>query len=316
MKKSTKILLIIGGSLMGLGIVCFVIAGASVGFDFSSMYEKTEYEKRMVEYDGTIDTLQLCSISDNIKLLPSEDKKTRLEYYESKDEKVGYVVDREKSSSNEKGKLMVHQENNYEWYENIFRFDFSSFTEDRSLTVYLPADEYDSIILETISGDISLKKDMELKSEFKINDTSGNITVENVKHGGNTKIYCVSGNVSLKNTVSKLYVDVSSIRGSILFDKADAGKRLDIKSTSGNIKIKNVSSDESFLETVSGNIDVSKFDTKNLKAKTISGDVEGCLGYDGVFSTSTVSGEIRVPSAVDASRKYSFETISGNIELR
>ena len=111
---------------------------------------------------------------------------------------------------------------------------------------------------------------------------------------------------------------------------------LDIESTSGDVMLSDISTDNTRLKTTSGDVGVSglnlksslsidvvsgdlrlsNISTNNTKLKTISGDVNGMsIHNEGASFMRTVSGDIDV-AFKDPGLKITGRTTSGNISLR
>ncbi len=318
MKKGCKIALITGGSLFGLGIVCIIIGAGINGFDLSKLSSgKIEYEKKTLEYTDSFSAIDIHSISDDVKLVKSEDGKTRIEYYDSKDGRIRYDIQRKYASADEKGKpeLFAKQKDDRKWYEYLLSFDFDSFNDDRAVTVYVPGEEYDSLSLESVSGDVSAEIPLRIKNNVTLNSTSGNINAENQTAGVRSVYTSISGNVRIQNSASG-DINASAVSGKVSLGKCTAKNGVIVGSISGNVNLEDIRSELTKTETVSGGVQVQKVDSKNIRIKTISGDISGSIGFGGTYDIRTVSGDVEHPSSVTNAGNFILETTSGDITLK
>ncbi len=324
MKKIMKITLITAGILTGLGLICFLIGAAGVGFDYTKFGKSTEYEMKTFEYDGNVNSVNLSTWTDDIKFEKSKDSKTRVVYYNSKDEKITYRIEA-------KSQLDIKQEDNRQWYE---RLSFFSFENSRSLTIYLPEDHYETINAVCTSGNITSTVKLTASGNLQVKSVSGNILLENISCGGKCTAESTSGNISLNHMSSKYDLSLHTTSGSIKLDECSAGNSINCASTSdyislknctaavisgnsvsGNINIKNVkASSNSEFNTTSGELVFDGTDSPVIHARSISGDIFGRIGYAGQYHTSTVSGSVTIPSS-GGDRNYSMETVSGDIRI-
>lgn len=314
MKKVAGVCIIIGCVFTIAGIICLIIGGANTNFDFSSASDM-DFEKKTFEFEGELSTLDLLTISDSIIVKHSPDKKTRLEYFNSTDGKITYDIKRTYDDPDEKGKIQLkaEQKDNRQWFEYIKFFNFSK---DNALTVYLPQENFERVQLQTVSGEISSEIKLSSKSSFHINTTSGDIKAGNISTVSAFEVNAVSGCVTMKNVSSGTDIKINTVSGNITASDCDAKKNFSISTTSGESSLSKAKSDSADLSSISGDFSIDVFDTKRLNVSTISGEIEGRMGSDGVYNTDTVSGDINVPASAGSERNYSFETVSGNIDLK
>ena len=319
MKKAVKNALITGGGLVGVGIVCFVVGVAvSGGFDMNSLSAgQIEYEKKTAEFTDSFSAVDIHSISHSVRLMRSADEKTKIEYYDSKDGKITYDIQRKYASADEKGKpqLSAVQHDNREWYEHFVFFNFGGPDEEKAVTVYLPGNEYDSLSLESISGDISTDLPLQIKNNAALNSTSGEINVENITAGSRSVYTSISGNVTIKNIASG-DINVSAVSGEVSLENCKAKDGITAGSVSGNVTLAELSAKHTKTETVSGSVRVQKIDSPEVRINTVSGNISGSMGFGGNYDIQTISGDIEHPSSVSGAAKYTLETKSGDISLK
>ena len=135
------------------------------------------------------------------------------------------------------------------------------------------------------------------------------ITVK-IPRGNNLRVDLVSADLSVREVAGRS--DLASVSGNLKLDKL--GHEVDAESVSGDIELRGAGRDVS-IESVSGNI-YAHVTADRLRAESVSGDVkllnEGSLKR-GEFSS--VSGDVRIESAITADTDIELESVSGNIEL-
>lgn len=135
------------------------------------------------------------------------------------------------------------------------------------------------------------------------------ITVK-IPRGNNLRVDLVSADLSVRDVAGRS--DLASVSGNLKLDKL--GHEVDAESVSGDIELRGAGRDVS-VESVSGSI-YAHVTADRLHAESVSGDVkllnEGTLKR-GEFSS--VSGDVRIESAITADTDIELESVSGDIEL-
>lgn len=304
MNKAKKVTLAAAVSFTALGLICFIVGAANVGFDYTKFSQQPEYETKTFESDSRCSSIYIQTISDDIKIEKSQDGKTKVVYSNSKDEKITYNI----SASDG---LQIKQEDNRQWYDRI---SFFSFETSHPLTVYLPQESYDSIDMLSISGNINSSLSLNAKTKFNSASTSGDITLKNINCSDFSAV-STSGTVNLDNIGSEKNINANSVSGDISLKKCQTSSVIG-NSVSGNVSVNDIKADaKTKLNTTSGNITIYNTDSPVINAQTVSGNISGKIGFPGTYHTDTLSGTVSVPAS-KGGRDYSFETISGNIIQR
>ncbi len=135
------------------------------------------------------------------------------------------------------------------------------------------------------------------------------ITVK-VPRGNSLNIGLVSADLNVRDIAGG--ADLTTVSGDLKLEKL--GHKVDAESVSGDIELRGAGKDVS-VETVSGDI-YSHITAERLEAESVSGNVkvinEGKLKR-GDFSS--VSGDVKVQSALTEDVDMEFESVSGDIEL-
>ena len=192
--------------------------------------------------------------------------------------------------------------------------------------IWLPAGYEGEISVKTVSGEISVDRELSLQQKLKLSSTSGDITTKNVA-AEQVMIASTSGEVRTGELTAK-EIEISTTSGDIRLDKA-AGRLL-AASTSGEVTVSD-GSGERKVSTTSGDIRISGIDSK-FSVSSTSGEVtlEGQSGFGTVGTTSgdtrlsiaqltgdldinTSSGAVTLQLSRDESLQFKAATVSGEI---
>ncbi len=190
------------------------------------------------------------------------------------------------------------------------------FFEDKKqkIEVSLPAGEYESLQIATVSGDVEIPKDFSFGGDFSIESVSGDAALEPGKCG-DFSYTSVSGDLRLNRT-SCGSVRIATTSGDLKLNGVDAGGKLTVETISGEISLKAVRADDTDLGTTSGDVTLDDLDTGSLKVGTVSGDVTGTLASDIRIKADSTSGTIRIPDTLkDSGSSNTVTTVSGDISL-
>ena len=160
------------------------------------------------------------------------------------------------------------------------------------MTVYLPADHYETLKIHNSTGDIRVPAsfsfsgiDLQVSTGDIVCDASAESIVQLKTSTGNVRLSDVraqqfslsvsTGNIRLKNTVAADLLDIHSSTGDVRLDNCDAGQ---------------------------------------IKVKTSTGDVIGTLQSEKIFVTKSSTGSIRVPKTTSGG-KCEIITSTGDIEI-
>jgi hypothetical protein len=127
------------------------------------------------------------------------------------------------------------------------------------------------------------------------------------------EIDSVSADVDVSGVASsKLSID--SVSGSVLV--AAAPGEVDVESVSGDLRL-TVNSGDVQAQTVSGGIVLRGRMNGQIKTETVSGDIDVAVNGERVseFSSSTVSGNAQVRTALAAKGEIGMESVSGDLLL-
>lgn len=162
---------------------------------------------------------------------------------------------------------------------------------------------------------------------FSVSNSSSSITISE-----NTRPHFFYFNIKAYDVyIPKQYensLKIKAVSGDIEINEALKFSKLDISSTSGDIKMQDIEAKTIEVESVSGDIRLGNLKEESLKLKTTSGDI-GVSSVEGKIEAKTTSGDIFIKDAkgqIEAKStsgdivfeqlegKVDLQTVSGNIE--
>ena len=193
----------------------------------------------------------------NISKVKVESKSTDINIYEAEDDKFKVEVygddDTDPEVSNEDETLSIN-------LKNKTRVCFGICLGSK-INIYVPKDYEGKFEIETKSGDIL--SELKTYNEYKIDVTSGDITLNNVK--------------SLEGHATSGDLEIDKINNYLKFKTTSGDQNSSISVTSGDVTIDKCTNAYVDASVKSGDIDIKKNDRHaeyELKIKTTSGDVE------------------------------------------
>ncbi|WML50222.1 DUF4097 family beta strand repeat-containing protein [Neobacillus sp. PS3-34] len=257
MKKFVYILLIL--FVIGLaGTLVTVNANGGFSFDTNNVSDKA-----VIDNDG-IKKLKVDLSSSDVSIHPTTDKEITVELSGKISKKLKKKI---KLAVRENGDTAEVSLKN----ENQIKFNIGVLIVDTNVDIYMPKEMFESIRLETSSGDIAAEG--LTAKEISLQSSSGDIAVENSKAEDLFAIQTSSG-------------DISSMKNS--------GEKLDMKASSGDINVKDQESREAVIQSSSGEIRLRNI-SGNLAADSSSGDIFiKNKEITGDFNAESSSGDITI----------------------
>ncbi len=141
-----------------------------------------------------------------------------------------------------------------------------------TVIIYMPQKkDFDEISISLSSGDLQIERFLSAKTEIKLSASSGDITSEQGLFADTIKVNTSSGEIDLFNIDSDEFT-VNSTSGDITVKKFTGGTG-SIQCTSGDIKVDDLASEYSQFKSTSGSISVRKLDCDYFDANNTSGGV-------------------------------------------
>jgi DUF4097 and DUF4098 domain-containing protein YvlB len=162
----------------------------------------------------------------------------------------------------------------------------------------------------TVSGTVSLE---DIRGELQVDGISGSMHAAKIE--GRVRLASKSGDIQAEDLAQG--GEVSSVSGEVSVKGAE-GAKLEAKSVSGDVTVKNVGAKapvEMVVESVSGDVKIEDA-AGTLQLKTISGDIVAEARESTLFQAQTVSGDVGVKLASPFSGTLSANTVSGDVNVQ
>ena len=300
MKKTERVWLLTAVSLVLIGLVVFFGVMASYHWDFMAL-DTTRYETSTVVIREDFRNISISSDTEAIELLPSDDGKCRVVFYEEKQVETEAIV--------RDGTLSIGAVDMRKWYGFLFRFTLT--LRSPKIAVYLPATEYAALIVKGSTGDISMPENFTFES-LDVSTDTGDVYC-GASASGEMRISTSTGDIRLANvSAGELHLSVSTGKAAL----TDVSCR-NIHSTggTGDIAMENVVAEEMIsIKRSTGDVRFERCDAASLEIETDTGDVTGSFSSEKVFIARSDTGHISVPETVSGG-KCSITTDTGDIVI-
>ena len=302
--------------LMVLGGAVFMASFVAADFNFFAIGTDALTEKTY-EINEPIQNIEIVDNTGDVRLVLGD--AGRVECQES--QLFRYAV------SVEKGTLRIRVADQRKWYHYL-GFSFSA----RTVTVYLPADSYQSLSVETNTGNVSVSEGFTF-GRVELSSDTGNLSC-GASVEGILNCETDTGNILVKSP-SLGKGEFSSDTGNISLSELTAEGSLSFETDTGNLNLTHVTCEKLSLETDTGDANLTKVicradlfaetdtgdisfdacDAASVTVGTDAGDVEGTFCTDKIFQVSTKSGSVSVPSSF-VGTPCKVSTRSGDVDLR
>lgn len=318
MGKTMRIWLIIATTLVVVGAIVFTAAMAACGWDFSKL-GTVKFETKTFNGSENITGILMDSDTADICFAPSEDGQWKVVCHEQENRKHTVSV--------EDGILIIKVEDQRKWYEHI---GISVGTE--TVTVYLPEQEYDSLVIRESTGAVEVPKvfrfgkiDIKLSTgsvknyasasgSIKITATTGDIHVEDLS-AASLELSVSTGDVTGRNLTCEGDIRVNVSTGDVRLSDV-ACQDFNSSGSTGDITLKNmVATGKMSINRSTGNVKFDACDGAEILIETDTGDVTGSLRSEKIFIVRSSTGEIDVPSTTSGG-KCQITTSTGDIKIR
>lgn len=315
MKKAFIIIAII---LLVVGSAIFFAALASAKFDFRSL-ETSKLQIRTYPVGEAFRNIQIDEDTADVVFALSADGTCSVVCRES--EKTTHTV------TVENGTLSIVSKEQIGW-KSLFNLSF----ENESVTVYLPQDTYETLAINTHSGDVTLPKELHFNG-IAITGSTGDVRC-GASVSETLSIHLSTGDVILDG-VSAAAIDCAVTTGDIRMQNISCAGDVQLKLSTGRTNLdgltcrelhsegstgkasfKNVvASGTLAIERGTGDVTFELCDAGEIRVKTTTGDVTGTLRTGKTFVTKTSTGDVSVPESA-AGGRCEITTNTGDISIR
>lgn len=273
-----KCKLITAVSLILVGIIIFIGVMTVLDWDFNKL-STVKYETNTYEITESFKNIKIDITTADVNVLPSKADKTTVICYEKSTLKHSAYVDGET--------LKLELNDMRKWYERVgINFDMSK------ITVYLPEAEYESLTVDSSTGDINVSGNLSF-NDLSISLSTGDVELNDIKSGS---------------------ASISATTGDIEITDMESGSAT-ISLSTGDIEAKNLLCENSLtISTTTGDVELEAFDAGEISITTSTGDIFGSILSEKIFITSTSTGKVSVPSSASGG-KCELSTTTGDIKI-
>ena len=315
MKKAFIIIAIV---LLVLGSAIFFAALAAARFDFKH-FGTSELQAKTYPVSEEFRNIQIDENTAEIAFALSEDGTCSVVCRES--EKTTRTV------TVEEGTLKIAVEEKIGW-KNWFNLSF----EEESVTVYLPKDTYEALLIETHTGDVDIPENLHfndiditgstcdvrcgasVSNELSIQLSTGDVTLSGIS-AGTIKCTVTTGDVRMQSVSCAGDVTLQCSTGRTTLDALTCNN-LQSEGSTGRVQLKDVVVSGTIeIERGTGDVAFDNCDANEIRIKTSTGDVTGSLRTAKTFVTETSTGDVKVPESASGGR-CEITTTTGDIVIQ
>ncbi len=304
--KTARIYIIAGICLI-VGIIIIASAFAFGGFDFLKMGSEQKYTEKSFVSSKAISQIKIDDSNVGVNFSKSPDDKIHITYFEN--DKNYYEI-----TENDDGMLNIIKVNNYKWYDYIFNINFQSI----SLNVSVPSSFNGKIDTSTSNANIYLK---DVNTSDIVFDTSNNkVEINNSSISGRAEIKSSNGEIRLTNSTFGGDLNAKTSNSSITLENI-SGKEIFSETSNGKINLSSVKSSSNVTaRTSNSRISLNNVDAaKKLECKSSNGDISGrVIGSIRDFSiySHTSNGKSNLPSNMGGGEKVlDISTSNASIDI-
>ena len=273
-----KVMIWLGAGLITLGVALFLAVSIFLNFDYTRL-QSMKYTTNSYEITQQFHSVDLDTITADIKFLPSEDGKCRVICFER--EKVSHDV------SVKDGTLVISAVDNRNWLDHLSIINL----ETPTVTVYLPEDQYQALKVKNTTGDVKVCGKIELGT-LSVETTTGDVCAEGMICKGDLLVHVTTGDTYFENITCK---------------------NLNVNGSTGKTALKNVIAFGDFrIHRTTGDIKLDQCDANNLYIDATTGSVKGTLLTPKVIFAKSTTGDVDVPKYTTGGR-CEIDTTTGDI---
>lgn len=318
MSKTGKIWLITAAVFVALGLILFAGVMATCDWDFTALGTVT-YVTNTYKANEAFDKIAINVDTAEIVFVPAEDDACRIVFFEA--ENAGHSVTVQNRT------LIINTVDTREWYAHI-----GISLETPKMTVYLPQNEYDSLLIDTDTGDITIPKEfsfgiLEIDGDtadvdcfasasgaIEIELSTGHINVDGVK-ADRLDLATTTGTVKVNAVTVGSDIDIETDTGRTELNGVTCGE-LTADSDTGKILLEDVIATGSFsIRSDTGDIRFEHSDAAQIFVKTDTGDVVGSLLTGKIFITESDTGKVVVPPSDTTGGRCEIVVDTGDIRI-
>lgn len=294
MKKGILIAVIL--VVVGLAIAAGAYFAGRKSF---SLFDTAKYVTNTYDVADAFTRIEIETGETDVILKRAQDAEARVECVERENVKHTVAV--------ENGTLKIgvgDQRNLTDW------LSFSA--KPMSVTVYLPAEQYDALNVVNSTGDITVAEPFTFRS-MNLRASTGDIRLDGTK-AGEMALHVSTGDISVDNAAVSGALTVSVSTGKTNMVNVTCASFTSEGST-GRVTLTDVvASGRMYVKRSTGKIRLENCDAGEIELHATTGDISGTLRSEKVFSAKASTGRINVPTGTNGGR-CEITTSTGNIDF-
>ncbi len=290
MKNNIKLISLIGGTLIIVGLIVSTLAFSFMGFNVDRLNTEKDFKEELKTYNAT----DINQINVDVRNRSIDIKKTNqnniVVKYKTNEKNAIYC---EKSN----GSVNVSSEDIDNWLDQLkhgafINFSFN-FTDNLNIQIEIPMNFKGELIIHTSNASINLS-DISNLSNIDLQTSNSNIIIENVECE-NARIMSSNGAIDLTNLNVNNKIDGRTSNNTIEIKNCKSSE-IEFKTSNGKIILYNINTTRSLEATTSNaKITVERIICPEIKLKSSNSNIE--LDYitaTKIIDATTSSGEITI----------------------
>ena len=261
-------------SLIVIGLIMFVLVMTFNGWNFKNL-SKQEYVMNTYEITEDFESIIIDVTTADVKILPSTDNQCKIEIYEDKSNP------HKAEATNKTLTIEKQKSKNF----SIFNFESSK------ITVYLPNQQYKSLLIEVTTGDIDLDTVNVESLDFYV--TTGDVSVKNVNCSETVIINSNTGKTDLTNINCK-NLKANGTTNNAILNNIIAIEKLEIRITTGDVTLNNCDAAEIYIKVTTGNVSGNLLTGKIFDVQTTTGNKNVPATTGGMCKIEATTGDISI----------------------
>ena len=296
MKKNVIVWLIIGIALILTGTLLIGGAMTMIKWNFLDL-SLNEFETKEYVISDSYENIRIFSKDADILIEPSGSEETKIICIEQKN--LTYSAEVKDNT------LLIETTDTRKWT------DYISFNiKQRKITVCLPQDEYENLIINGDTGYVNVASEFKFNN-IEISQSTGKI-LNFASAKNNITLSTNTGGITVGNVCAK-NISVNVTTGKVNLEDISC-ENLISNGNTGDILLKNTEATQMNITRSTGDVELDNCDGKSISIETNTGDIKGSLKTPKIFETKTSTGKIEVPESSEGGT-CTLTTSTGNITI-
>lgn len=316
--NTTKKWIIAAVILFGVGVLICGISLVVFKFDFHKL-DTVEFVTNAYEVNEDFQNITINADTEKISFVSSGDDTCKVVCREEENDphQVSVQEDTLTIGRNKKKKVKF--------------FNVGIITEGPKITVYLPKDKYQALLVDSDTGNVDISEDFTFQSisvtldtgsiecrasadgDVNLKTDTGHITISGVSASG-MRLTSDTGKMDIADIELSGDMEIRVDTGKVNMENVTC-KNLSSNGATGSLIMTNVIATGEFdIERDTGKVELNACDAETIYVKTATGSVTGSLLSEKVFITDTDTGSVDVPKTITGGR-CEITTDTGDIRF-